>query len=347
MNIENEHGLRILQVGAEEALERDWHEERPDADVVRVTDPDVTAAASLEAAGFVVKPRWMTWIAPAYASEDEFFQRMSRRSRRSARNSAGILLDRGIAPVLRSPLTVADLDRFLGMYEAHVATLRNGIPFARRIRDSLVAELDRYYLVEALDRGGDVVGACLCETDAEASIVRIRFTALSSGERDGNLARTLYLTAFGEARENGIRWVSLGSDPSTYGHLVQPGLFVFKSRFGFFPVPMGFLRPDLTGHYTANDAERALRLSTLSDPSLFIGYEGPPPELSGAGPGQLAEGPDGHPAPPVALRMEVLTHDEDTDIAPYHAKYLTRSTLRVIRPDGASPLPRYARSVAV
>ncbi|MEU7447149.1 GNAT family N-acetyltransferase [Streptomyces diastaticus] len=330
MNISDEDGIRIAHVGLDEALGRDWREKQPDADLVRVKDPEITAWQPLREAGFTVKPGWVTWLAPACASEEDFLMRMSRRSRRGARSSAVALAERGVTLTSRAPLDSAQLDEFLTVYEAHVATLRNGIPLARRFRERLLERPANYFMVRAEDADGNLIGACLCEIDAAMSIVRVRFTALGTGERNGNLARSLYLTTFQETRERGHQWVSLGSDPSTYGHLVQPGLFMFKSRFGLFPVPLKLLQPNAHPVQADDEADLVLRLTALSDPSLHIAYDGDVPTGHAANAAWLREGAQQDAAPFVPLHLEVLSRDAETDTNAYRAGFLSRTTLRVI-----------------
>ncbi|MFD7122725.1 MULTISPECIES: hypothetical protein [Streptomyces] len=330
MNITDENGIRIAHAGIDEAIGRDWHKEQLDADLVRVKDPDVADWQSLREAGFTVKPGWITWMAPACASEETFLKRMSRRSRRGARNSAAVLAERRVTLTPRSPLDAGQMDEFLTLYEAHVATLRNGIPFARRIRESLLERPENYFTVRAEDAGGNLIGACLCEIDATMSIVRVRFTALGAGERDGNLARSLYLSAFQEARERGHRWISLGSDPSTYGHLVQPGLFIFKSRFGLFPVPLKLLQPDAHPVQAADEADLILRLTAFTDPSLHVAYDGDAPARHSTDAAWLGEDAQQERELAVPLHLEILSRDVDIDTNDYRAGFLSRTTVRVI-----------------
>ncbi|MFD3326567.1 GNAT family N-acetyltransferase [Streptomyces sp. NPDC058701] len=330
MHTSYENGIVIAHVDADEALARDWREERPDADLVRVKAPDVTDWPALRGAGFTVKPGWITWLAPACASEEEFLTRMSRRSRRGARSGPAALAERGIKLAVRSPLDPTQMDEFLTLYEAHIATLRNGVPYARRVRDQLLDRPENYFTVRAEDADGTLMGACLCEIDAAMSIVRVRFTALGDEDRDGKLVRAIYLTAFQEARERGHRWVSLGSDPSIYGHQVQPGLFVFKSRFGLFPVPLKLLQPDAHPMQTADEADLVLRLTALSDPSLLVAYDGDRPTGHRTDGTWLREATGQEPTPVVPLHLEVLSRDAETDTNTYGAGFLSRTTLRVI-----------------
>ena len=44
-------------------------------------------------------------------------------------------------------------------------------------------------------------------------------------------------------RDLGLQWISLGSDPSLYGDLAMPGLFTFKARLGFVPIPIRCFDP--------------------------------------------------------------------------------------------------------
>jgi hypothetical protein len=78
----------------------------------------------------------------------------------------------------------------------------------------------------------------------------------------------MYTAAFDAARDQGLRWVSLGNDPTLFGHTVAPGLFGFKARLGFVPIPTQALFPGTAG----DEAELVVHLRRLADPSLSIAY---------------------------------------------------------------------------
>src|SRR3954451_18085261 len=138
MHLTNENGLRIAHVETEEALSTDWYHAQIGADLVRVSEPEAAKFASLEKLGFAVKPSWITWLAPVCDSEEDFLARMSKRSRRSARRGMEIVREGGVRLSVRAPLDAGELDEFLVLYEIHMSRLRNGVPFARRIRDQLL-----------------------------------------------------------------------------------------------------------------------------------------------------------------------------------------------------------------
>ncbi|NEY30958.1 GNAT family N-acetyltransferase [Streptomyces sp. PRKS01-65] len=327
MNLTDENGLRIAHVDTGEALSRDWRAEHSGADLVRVTDFGPADRPRLREAGFAVKPSWLTWLAPVCASEEEFLHRMSKRSRRSARHGQRTVAARGVRVQVHAPLDAAVLDEFLDLYEDHMSRLRNGVPYARRIRDELLAAADGYFAVRATDDAGRLIGGCLCACDRTGTpAVRVRFSALAAGERDGNLVRSMYLTACQEARKRDVPLISLGSDPSLYGHVAQPGLFAFKNRFGCVPVPSQLLDPD----DGSDEADLVLGLGALSDPSLVVAYTAAEPAAAPAG-DWLKSLMDGA-ALPVPLRMEILTRDPEPDVTAYSAHYLSDVTVRVIAP---------------
>jgi hypothetical protein len=109
------------------------------------------------------------------------------------------------------------------------------------------------------------------------------------------------------AREAGLAYVSLGNDPALFGHVVQPGLFDFKTRMGFTPVPSEVLDPSLAGEF----ADRVLSLRSLADPSLFVTwgrYRGNPPTwpdaVRGGAQDLLIVSDDPQPAPASAAASQ-------------------------------------------
>lgn len=310
----DDNGLRVAVLTAADAASRTWAVDPPVADVVRVLDPDHRDLAALTDTGFVLAPSWITWLAEPGPDEDDFLARLPKSERSSMRQSCRDVRERGIDVRVRSALDERTFDEFMDLYAGQIAAMRNGVLFASRWRDTVLAQPDHFFAVRASAPDGAPIGMCIC-TDRPGDIaVRIAFAAQAPAERiRGRLVRAMYLAAFREARARQRGLVSLGSDPSLYGHVAQPGLFRFKARMGFRPVPTRFLdkqEPDR--------AELVLTLARLTEPALLVGYAAPPP----------ADAPGG--IPDVALRVHLLTTAGDADTAPYRAAGLAEPWSRVV-----------------
>ncbi|WP_280717703.1 GNAT family N-acetyltransferase [Kitasatospora sp. MAP5-34] len=323
-----DHGLRIALLGAEEALESGTSgllalSEQQGVGVLRVVDPPAALHADLERAGFLVTPSWVTWLAPVGTEDDAFLAAMTSGERSNVRRALRETAKRSLQITVHAPMTMAVFDDFLGLYEAQVATMRNGSSYAASWRDEIAADPDLYYVVAARDPHGELFGVCLCWDQPELSITRIAFTAQAAAERQGRVVRALYMTATAEARGRGREWISLGSDPTLYGHITEPGLFGFKARLGFRPVPTRFLQPA-----DPDQADAVVSLRGLTDPTLLLSY---------AETGHLdrAAAPDPAVASrlPVAeppLRLTVLSTLADADLASHRAGFLTSINARTI-----------------
>lgn len=305
------HGLMIGEVSVAEALEID--RTAVDVDVIRVVDPAPESWPALRAAGFAVKPAWVTWLSPAMDSEESFLERLSGNERRNVRLGLRYVDDEGIQLHTVFPLTPAALDDFLGVYDRQIAGMPYGVAFARQQRDELLAHPDSYLLIEAR-AGDDVIGGSLCWLRPDVSTLQSRFVATVPSSRQSRLCRALYMRACELARELGFANVSLGSDCTLYGHMARPGLFSFKARLGFVPVPARLFASDPA----PDEADLVIRLGTLSEPSLILSYH--------------HENDSDIPAVTMTtpLRLDVVTNDADTDISPYRSPFLADLGLNVI-----------------
>ncbi|MDV9178122.1 GNAT family N-acetyltransferase [Streptomyces sp. W16] len=313
MDVNEENGLRIASCDMEEGLDRVRSGSLPDADILRIARPEPSARNALERAGFVVKPSWVTWMAHTRESEEEFLAGLSGNERGNMRKGQRFVRAQGISLKVFPVLEDRALEEFLTLYERQIAGMRYGISYGRRWQARMLADRDTYFAVHAY-RGDTLVGGCVCQVLDAKSTMRIRFNSADPAERHGRLMRVMYLAAFQEARDRGQRRVSLGSDPSLYGHIAKPGLFTFKSRLGFLPVPAQWLDP----RDGADEADLVLRLDALEDPSLLLAYDGPPEA--------------GVPwDTPGRLRMEVLAGAEDVDVTQYRAPFLAGHRIRVVR----------------
>jgi GNAT superfamily N-acetyltransferase len=274
-------GLRIGTAGA--AL-----------DVLRHRDPSDAEIPGLLAAGFLIRPYEVAWIAPTGATAEEFLSRLSGKDRQNIRAARRSLAADLAIEALDEPL----LDDFLVLYTRALANMPNGIPVAVKQRALVLKAADSSFVVTARS-AGTLVAACLVVLGA--GLARIRFSAADEHLRGASITRVLYLAAVDEARRRGIEQVSLGSDLNLYGHIVQPGLFSFKARLGFSAYPAQTVLGD--GH---DLAERLLNLDRLSDPTLTLAYA------------SVAGGVD-RSAP---LHLHLFTRDAAPDVRPYRAPFV-------------------------
>ncbi|MER5886131.1 hypothetical protein ABT160_20105 [Streptomyces sp. NPDC001941] len=317
-----EHGLRVAVLEPEEALGSDRTAldglaERAGVSVLRVVDPPAALRTDLEDNGFLLTPSWVNWLAPVGGDDEAFLSAMTSGERRNVRKALRECEQRGVRTVVRAPLTRPVFEEFLALYEPQVAAMRNGVAYAESWREEIEADPHLYFVVEARDADGSLLGACLCWDQPELSLARIAFTAQVPEQRQGRVVRALYATATAEARGRGRGWVSLGSDPTLYGHLTEPGLFGFKARLGFRPVPTRHLQP------TAPDqADAVVSLRGLTEPSLLLSYASCP-TADAPGTGAL-------PVPEPALRLTVLTAGGDVDLAAHRAGFLTDTRVETV-----------------
>ncbi|MFD7136162.1 GNAT family N-acetyltransferase [Streptomyces sp. NPDC059894] len=271
-------GVKIARVGLDEALGRNWHDPSVDVDLVKVRLTSLEHRRKLEAAGFLVKPVWVNWMAPLLDSEQTFLSRLPLKERQSIRQAARRAEANGIELVVLEEVTERDLLHFLELYDRQVARMERGVNYARRQQRQLARRLDSLLAVHAY-AGDRLVGGCLGWLRPDQAMVQLRFSAVDDGARQGMLSRVLYSTALEAARHRRLTWASLGNDPSLFGHTVQPGLFHFKARLGFRPVPTQAIPPRVTG----DEAELIVRIRALADPSLSLAYDGDEPVLSDDG----------------------------------------------------------------
>jgi GNAT superfamily N-acetyltransferase len=308
MDVEAAYGLKTGVVDANEALHVDWASRCDGLDLMRIVDPEPSRWPALELAGFGVHPAWVTWVAPVGASEDAFLARLSRKERWAVRAGLRFVTDHGLRMCVAAPLVADGFDRFLELYDRQIAGMRHGVPFARLERDEILDDGADYFAVLAYDED-TLIGGCICRKREDISTAVIRFATTVPESRRQQVVRAMYMRVFATARELGFRQVSLGSDPALYGHMAKPGLFSFKSRLGFTPVPSRLFgsidEPD--------EATMVLRLDALTEPSLLLCYE--PPS-------------NGQITLDTRLRLDVLSNDPDADVAPYRAPFLASVTVR-------------------
>ncbi|KAB1140012.1 hypothetical protein F7R91_37685 [Streptomyces luteolifulvus] len=255
----------VVTVNRDEAEQHAWKGTDAPVDIVRLAKSDDLDEATLADLGFVARPRWINWCAPVRDSEADFEAALSGTERRNIRLGRRFVQDEGLHVSVRVGLTPELVDQFLVLYDRQIETMPRGKNFARRWRDRLLAAGHEHVSVCVYEGARMIVGS-LWWIRPEQSVLQMRFSAASADARLSRVMRVAYMEAFRFARESGLAFASLGNDPSLFGHVVQPGLFTFKSRFGFAPVPSQTLDPKLGGEH----ADRILTLRSLSDPALVV-----------------------------------------------------------------------------
>jgi GNAT superfamily N-acetyltransferase len=295
----DDFGLPVALADVDEALALRPDDAPPGVALVRVLAPPAEHWAALARAGFVRKPAWLTWLAPAGSSEEEFLAGLATKARQDMRRAARRAAQGGLVLRVHRPVPARGLDEFLEIYQRRIAQMSHGVGFAGQLRDSILASA-RDVAVFAYD-DGVLVGGCLCLEAPEEGALRLRFSAVEPGWRAESLARVIYLEAFRWARERGYRWVTLGNDPNLYGHVAKAGLYFFKARLGFNPVPAGAFG---AGAFAGDQADLLVSLAALADPVLMLEYADRP------------AGPGGFPALTARLFSRRTGHDP--------ARYTTR-----------------------
>lgn len=237
----------------------------PEIDVLRLVDSEKLDEATLDRLGFVARPEWINWVAPVGGSQAEFLAGLSRAGRSNVVASQRALDGAGLRVEVCDGLGEAFFEEFLGLYDAQVARMPRGRNFARRWKDRLLEARSEMVTVAAYSATGMAAGA-IWWVRAPESMLQLRFSAVSEDRRVATTVRALYLHALQAARQRGLRHASLGNDPALFGHVVQPGLYTFKARFGFTPIPSVPVDPRLWGEF----ADRFLTLRRLADPSLVV-----------------------------------------------------------------------------
>ncbi|MEU6671560.1 hypothetical protein [Streptomyces sp. NPDC046727] len=255
-------GLVIAAVTCKEAEER---RPGPAADVQRITDPENLTDELRARLAPLIRPRWLNWVAQAGDSDEDFLRRLGPGERRNVRLGRRFVREEGLRTDVRAGLSEALVDDFLVLYDAQIAAMPRGVDFARRWRDRMLAA-DADHVGAWVFDGPRLVAGSIWRVRREEGMLQLRFSAVAPRLRAGRVLRALYTEAFRYARGRGLPYLSLGNDPSLFGHVVQPGLFTFKARFGFTPVPAGVLDPRLGGDH----ADRFLSLRALSRPALVV-----------------------------------------------------------------------------
>lgn len=299
------HGLRRLLVPAEKVLDGSWRDRAAGVDLVVVPDPPRDKWPALAAAGFRLKPSWVTWGRETPRREEDFLAGLPKGERYNLRQAQRYVAEQALAVEVVDAPDVAVFTEFLAVYDAQIATMPYGIPAAHAVPPTQAA-LSDYFLVTAR-RDGELLAGVMAKLSAREDAVRIAFSAVRPERRGQMITRALYLRVFAEARRRGVRWLSLGTDPTLYGHIAQAGLLAFKSRLGFVPVPLHHLDPEDDG---GDEAELVLSTARLRHPAMSLCYAEPPRRLATW-------------ADPLPFRLDVLSGADGLDLRPFRAPFIT------------------------
>ncbi|MEO3752406.1 GNAT family N-acetyltransferase [Streptomyces sp. B6B3] len=270
MEIVDRFGLRLALIEPAELDREPWTRTDRPLDVVRMPNPPARLWDELARRGFVRKPAVVTWAGDAGPDDDAYLAGLGRYPRRAVRRARRDARRAGLRETVEDPVTPRSLDRFLELYRERVGAMRFGVPFALDYRDAVLHGPRRFFGVFAWE-GDELAGGCLVLECPAVDTLVLRFSAVSARWRRASLARVLYLTALAEGRRRGYTRATLGNEPNLLGHLTRPGLLVFKSELGFRPVPSHeFADPG-----AQDEADLVLRLDSLADPALILGYPDP------------------------------------------------------------------------
>lgn len=315
MRIIDRYGLLVGELTLDEALTMRMNRAPSDVDLLRVSSPPPSAQAELSKAGFEVKPSWINWVAPVLGSEETFLLTLTANERRKIRQGTRLVTDAGLRWRHDHPLEERTFDAFLQLYDRQVAHMPNGVNLARQEETALREAPDRYTGIY-LYQGENMVGGCLCLRRPDVSTFQLRYVATAAVENRGGITRALYMSMLRTCRELGLTRMSLGNDTSLYGHVAMPGLYEFKKRMGFTPVPSDMVEPGAS----VDEADLFLSLRSLSDPALLLAYDEAYGSWNGHAPLER----------PRSLRLAVLSAHESVDIAPYRAPFLSSIDRMVI-----------------
>ncbi|KAA9375529.1 hypothetical protein F5972_27675 [Microbispora cellulosiformans] len=319
MRLAEDLGLRVGTLDLDEALPAPPPGDPHELDVVRVMHPPAERWPDLVRAGFTLKPGWVTWLRGTPQSDEAYLGELSVSERRAFRKALRYGADAAVRMEVHHPITERAYDDFLRLYVDAIARMRRGHNYAESLRDPILAAPGTSIAVIAYVEGRQA-GACVCQLQQNGSTVYLRYIVTEPEARRAGLSRLLHLRIFEVARELRRDLVSLGSDPTLYGHFCEPGLFRFKRGMGFVPVPSHAFMPG-NGW---NEAELVLSLDRLPDPSFSLCYD-----LSReAVPVPWCQ--DGVTAPP--LRGDVLSAKSEVDVRPFQADFLTDVRSKVLRP---------------
>jgi Acetyltransferase (GNAT) domain len=292
-------------------------------DLVSIERARIADLPALGRLGFQLAPAWVSWIAEPGADEADYLRSVPAKVRYDLRRADRWAARTGLVLSKLDALGPALLAEFLDIYQGNVAAMRNGHAYARDWAERMLADPE-FLAVCARTADGELAGASICQHRKAHSMLQIRFTARRAEYRRSDLSRLFCLRAVNLARELGCRQVSMGSDPALYGHLTNPGLFSYKARLGFRPVPMRTIDP-------GEDPDEVVRVHTLrrmTDPALLVAYA--PDEdfcarYAGWATTDLPAGPAGEL--PVKL---VIYSDRPAEVnaTPYQASWLADVELR-------------------
>src|SRR4051794_5173084 len=122
-------GVRIARTTVDDALRSDWSSAWREADIVQVRNPDPERRDELEAAGFIVTPGWINWVADARDSEEGFLAAMSAGARKEIRRARNFTVRNNVTITVRQGVTAEELAAFLALYQQQVNGMERGVDY--------------------------------------------------------------------------------------------------------------------------------------------------------------------------------------------------------------------------
>ncbi|MFI9503644.1 hypothetical protein [Nocardia sp. NPDC052566] len=178
------------------------------------------------------RPLWVAWTAPLTNGSETLLARQSKSTRRRSKAiiRQATELEERIEPEVRRET----LKEWKKIYDRHIASMPTGLNV-----------VDKYASLDNLTNlsfagyfdSGEMHAGVLFDTGSDPSTARVRLSAATPNARDAGLLRGLYHRVADYGASLGCDSMSMGFDPNLFGHVVQPGLCVFKLRIGFDPAP--------------------------------------------------------------------------------------------------------------
>lgn len=267
--------MRVARFSAEELADRsglvlrhiDRDGSRPN--VLRThIDPRALAHGDLlRDCGFVVRPEWITWLAPADSGSAGLVELQSAKQRQRTRRALRDLAQFDLEIV--QPVRPGPLSEWAQLYSGQVEAMHLGVDIfaAQRAR---ILQPEQRHLLALWRESGRLVAGCVARHNLDRSSLDVRFSAVAPDRHGLELPRGMYARLADLAGELGVRWFSLGQDINFYGAVVKPGLCAFKQRLGLRPAASDIFRPVTRQRSVV--VERVLDLHGLVAPVLRFEY---------------------------------------------------------------------------
>lgn len=205
-------------------------------DILRIYNPNLEQRRQLACNGFIYKPSWLLWICPSYQSDEEYLAILSKKQRQRTRKAVNIVESR-FKVVVEDGLEIKTIDKWYELYRNRVREMKRGLLIAEADRHVFITQPEKFVGLFIYD-GSQMIGGTLCLRRNDMNMLRVVYSATDPNYMGSvELSRYLYFLLLRTARELGYSISSLGVDPNLYGHVVSVGLYSFKWRIGFRPIP--------------------------------------------------------------------------------------------------------------